>query len=183
MDTPRQHPPVKFVCSLLYGRDASRARVLAALVDCFGPIDYYSESIPFTETDYYHDEMGVLERRILAFERLGPPNRLVDAKLAMNALEIRFRSPNGGGSVNLDVGYVTAAKLILATTKGQSHRIHRGRGILADQEYRFVDGGFEPLPWTYLDYRWERYRAIFRQVRRRYLRRLADRGVSATARP
>ncbi len=183
MGTPRQHPPVKFVCSLLYGRDASRARVLAALVDCFGPIDYYSQAIPFTETDYYLGEMGVLERRILAFERLGPPDRLVDAKLTTNALEVRFRDVTGGRTVNLDVGYVTAAKLILATTKDQSHRIHLGRGVFADQEYRFVVGGFEPLPWTYPDYRREHYRAIFRQLRRRYLHQLADRGVSPTAPP
>ena len=181
MGTPRQHPPVELVRSLLYGHESLRGRVLAALVDCFGPIDYYSEAIPFTETDYYRDEMGVLERRILAFERLGPPERLVNAKLTTNALEIRFRKPDGGRSGNLDIGYVTAAKLILATTKDQSHRIHLGRGVLADQEYRFVAGGFEP--WTYPDYRRERYRAIFREVRRRYLRQLADRGPSPTARP
>lgn len=37
----------------------------------------------------------------------------------------------------------------------------------------YRSGGFQPLPWTYPDYRSEGYQEFFRGLRRVYLRQLA----------
>ena len=53
----------------------------------------------------------------------------------------------------------------LATTKDHAHRICLGRGIYAEVTLTFLKGAFEPMPWTYPDYRTEAYRSFFEQVR------------------
>ena len=42
---------------------------------------------------------------------------------------------------------------MLASTKESSHRVYLGRGIWAEVELLWRAGAFEPLPWTYADYR------------------------------
>ncbi len=54
---------------------------------------------------------------------------------------------------------------MLATTKDHAHRIYLGRGIYAEVTLTFLKGAFEPMPWTYPDYRTEAYRRFFEQVR------------------
>jgi len=184
MGTILRHPPVKFLCGVLYREASVYADALTATVEQFGPLDFESDPIPFTHTDYYRAEMGEeLMRRFIAFERLREPEELVAAKLTTNALENQFRGPHGGRRINLDVGYLAPAKLILATTKDHGHRIYLGKGIFAELEYWYQSGDFTPLPWTFPDYRTEEYRAIFRRIRQRYLSQLADAGIPARCHP
>jgi len=67
--------------------------------------------------------------------------------------------------VNIDPGYLTPAKLILATTKDYSHRLYLGRGIYGEIILVYSCGSFKPLPWTYPDYRSEDYSKYFSRVR------------------
>jgi hypothetical protein len=73
----------------------------------------------------------------------------------------------------LDPGYVTLAKMVLATTKDFAHRLYLGDGIYAESTLRFRKKQFEPWEWTYPDYRTDEYREFFGRVRECYKDKLA----------
>jgi hypothetical protein len=179
-----RHPPVKFLCGALCGEEPVYADALAAMIERFGAVDFESDPMLFIHTDYYRVEMGDgLLRRFVAFATLREPDELVAGKHATNALEDRFRRPDGTRRINLDIGYLAPAKLVLATTKDHGHRIYLGGGIFAELEYWYQFGDFTALPWTFPDYRTDTYRSIFRRIRERYLVQLADAGIPARCRP
>ena len=136
----------------------------------FGPVILESPSYPFTHTTYYEAEMGTgLEKFFWAFGGFFPRESLVEAKIFTNALEERLADKRGGTlkrRVNLDPGYVTEAQLVLATTKGYSHRIYLRDGIYAEVTLVYYKGGFKPLDWTYPDYRMPMVLQFMEEVRR-----------------
>src|SRR4051812_45685078 len=87
----------------------------------WGAILLESPAFDFSETDYYRATMGDgLKKQFFAFERLIDPADLVDFKLQANAWEAEYRSLRAGPEqrpLNLDPGYITLAKLVLASTK------------------------------------------------------------------
>jgi len=158
----------KLICGIITARPELLGDLAERLAVRFGPVDAASGIWPFDFTDYYAREMGSpLVRQFLAFERLVDQGRLAEAKLFTNGLEGIFSAESGGRCANLDPGYVTAQKLVLATTKDAPHRIYIAGGIYAEITLRVSKGAFEPCPWTYPDYRTERYRGFFDEVRRR----------------
>lgn len=172
MGTATFPPPVKLIIALM-GRDLhvlESTRV--ALSERFGLIDAVSEVYPFTFSDYYTDEIGDgLIKQFISFSNLIDPVQLVDVKLMSNAMEQATPRPDGraGRAVNIDPGYITAAKLILATTKDYSHRIYLGKGIYAEVTLQFRHGTFIPFEWTYPDYRTVMVLTYFSHVRTLYL--------------
>ena len=75
--------------------------------------------------------------------------------------------------LNLDPGLLTLGKFMLATTKDQAHRIYLGSGIYAEVTLRFESGQYEPWPfWTYADYREPAVRAVLKEFRDFYKKRL-----------
>jgi hypothetical protein len=73
--------------------------------------------------------------------------------------------------LNLDPGYLTEAKLVLASTKDRDHRVYLDRGIYAEVTLHYQRGrGWQPRPWTYPDYRSEPYLQFFTRCRQ-YLRK------------
>lgn len=161
-------PPQKLVIPMILAPDAHHQAVFAGLRERFGPIDYLSDSIPFNFTDYYEPEMGAdLVRRFASFEALVDPSTLADIKLETDALERRFASSGLAAPrrVNLDPGILSLSRLILASTKDHSHRIPIRSGIYAEVTLIYTGGDFQPLPWTFPDYRTEGYRAILRDIR------------------
>ena len=144
------------------------ARAQERLSARFGPVLRESEIVPFDFTDYYSPEMGEdLLRKFLAFERPIPPADLPEIKLWTNDLEKSFAGSEFPvpRPVNIDPGYVTPAKLVLATTKDYGHRIYLDLGICAEVTLTYTKGAFRPMPWTYPDYRTEAYREFFESVR------------------
>jgi len=141
------------------------------LAERFGPIDAASEIAPFDFTNYYETEMGPnLKRKFVAFERLINPKELISAKLFTNDLEERISERFGSGRriVNLDPGYVSLAKLVLASTKDYTHRVYLGDGVFAEVTLHFAHGRFNPWPWTYPDYKTDDYLDFFEAIRRQY---------------
>ena len=138
----------------------------------FGPIDYESELLPFDHTTYYAAEFGEnLKRRFVAFAELVHPERLAEIKLLTNALEIEW-AVEGKRRINIDPGYISHAKLVLATTKNHAHRIYLGQGIYAEVTLHFRSGTFQPWPWTYPDYASLPLIAIFNHIRGLYVKQL-----------
>lgn len=169
MGTPVLPLPVQWIAGLIAADESSLADTLQVLVKKFGPADCISPVWPFEQTDYYEKEMGKnLKRQFISFARLGPAERLVAAKLATNAIERKFSRPDGRRQINIDPGYVSLSKLVLATTKNYAHRIYIGRGIYEEITLFFKDRGFQPAPWTYPDYRQDSHIRFFNDVRNRY---------------
>lgn len=169
MGSARPPQPAKLVVGML-SASADRLHLARKLLEGrFGSVDYAGDFLPFEQTDYYVAELGApLARQFLAFEPLFQVGDLAQAKLTTNSLEAEL-SLAGSRTVNLDPGYVTAAKLVLATTRDNSHRVYIGEGIYAEVTLRFVRGRFEPWPWTYPDYASPAVRAVFERIRALYM--------------
>lgn len=135
----------------------------------YGPIDHRSGAQPWEYTDYYRQEMGArLLRRFLFFERLIDPALLPAIKRFTNRLEERFAVGTEGSvrrRINLDPGYLTEAKVVLATTKDYAHRIFIGEGIYAEVTLRYEGDRFTALETTYPDYRAEESLEMFKKAR------------------
>lgn len=149
----------------------------------FGPVELKSPVLPFNYTDYYEKEIGRdIKRQFLSFQRLIDPGALADIKLFTNRLEescrdralALSREDSPGRPINLDPGYLASSKLVLASTKDYYHRIYLGKGIYAEVTLRYVKGGFEPLPWTYPDYRSKEYIDFFTETRTLYMKKLRN---------
>jgi hypothetical protein len=160
----RSFHPEKLVLAILVGAAEPEA-VLAVLGRHFGPADHTSRLIPFDFTRYYEKEMGSpLQRLFVSFERLVDPGTLADIKLATNGMEDLFRR-DGRRTVNLDPGLLSLSRFVLATTKENAHRIALHSGIYAEVTLLFTGGSFQPLPWTYPDYRSEAYLSVLSTIR------------------
>lgn len=173
MAKPSSPLPAKLIVGMISGFDDAFQLAESRLSEIYGPIDSRSDIFLFDMTSYYESEMGAdLKRIFLSFASPIAPDRIADIKLQTNELELEIaRSRDWGVSrpINLDPGYVTSSKLVLATTKDFSHRIHLAEGIYAEVTLRFRKGCFEPWPWTYPDYKTEGYIAWFTEVRKLYL--------------
>jgi hypothetical protein len=140
------------------------------LTEQWGMPDFISESLRFDYTDYYAREMGEgLRRRIIGFQDLVDPVHLAGIKRGANEIEKALSPSFSRRVVNIDPGYVNAAQLVLATTKPAPHRPYLQQGIYADLTLLFQNRQFQPLPWTYPDYRAEKMIAIFFTIRQKYL--------------
>ena len=143
----------------------------------YGPIALASEPFEFGETEYYQPTMGAgLLKQFWAFERLVDPGELADFKIKTNDWEnacVKLEGYSDPRPLNLDPGYMTPAKLVLASTKDHAHRIYLGRGIYAEVTLYYHDRQWRYREWTFPDYRRQDYHDFFQQCRD-YLRTHPD---------
>ena len=163
-------PPVRLICAVCCRDEESGLRACAELERLYGPVAERTVSFAFTHTRYYQEEMGPnLQKYFCAFGRLIEPMQIVGIKLATNRIEAEMALA-GRRSVNLDPGYIEAAKLVLATTKNYGHRIYLGQGIYGDVQLFWRGGRFQSNPWTYPDYLEASALEFFSSVRQDYLK-------------
>jgi hypothetical protein len=175
MGTAKAPQPVKLIVSAFAPSDALLQDAKQRLAAEWGAVDFESDLLPFEHTRYYTAEFGGgLVRRIWSLEPLVDPGALASIKLRTNELEQGW-ADGGRRRVNLDPGYVSIAKLVLATTKNHGHRIYLRDGIYAEVTLHYRDGAYHPWPWTYPDYATEAYCALFVEIRRRYVAQLQAR--------
>ncbi|MFH1046549.1 MAG: DUF4416 family protein [Candidatus Omnitrophota bacterium] len=166
---------VKLIVGVIFSNEGVLAQAKLKLIRKFGPIDFQSAIMPFVYTDYYEKEMGPgLKRQFLSFCKLVQPEALATIKRSTNRLETALYAKSGPfkRTINLDPGYITAAKLVLATCKDYTHRIYLGKGIFAEVTLQFHNGSFAPWPWTYPDYTTAAYLDICNAIRRIYLKQV-----------
>lgn len=177
----RKHPPVKLITGIIAADTGILSSAEALLSQKFGDIDFRSETLPFDYTEYYIREMGQnLVRKFISFERLIQPETIVEVKLFTNQLEREFLYPDSTRRrINLDPGYITAAKLVLASTKDHIHRIYLRDGVYLENTLYMEKKTFRPWQWTYPDYRSDKYIEIFNEIRRIYMEQLRSSGVRA----
>ncbi len=170
MGIPKEPGPAKLFMSIIALQEEFFEEGMESLQGVFGKVDVLSKRFPFDQTDYYREEMGSpLFRRFITFEKLISMPALPEIKRATNDLEERYSTPDGKRRINIDPGYLCLAHVVLATTKGYTHRPYLRDGIYADLTLIFRDKSFRPLEWTYPDYRQEEILLLFNQFRERYL--------------
>ena len=165
------HQPQKalLIAGILYNNEIDPSSVYKCLEDVFGAIAMHSASFSFVETDYYREEMGdVITREWVAFHRCVEQDEIVPVKLLCNQIEYRHFSRGMKRLVNIDPGYLTLGKVVLATTKDNQHRLYLREGIYAEVTLRYRRGSYEPWEWTFRDYRREEALCFFKQARSLY---------------
>ncbi|MDD0852386.1 DUF4416 family protein [Halobacteriovorax sp. GB3] len=120
----------------------------------FGESIYFqTDHCPMKE--YYSKEMGDVEKleRFFLVSRV-PMEResLVSLKVWADQLEKSYFQDDKR-VFNLDIGLLTLENFSLATGKSYAHRIYLGQGVYSDLNHTFSNKSFEPLPWTYPDYK------------------------------
>lgn len=168
MGKEKPFQPVKLFCGVIYRQQSDLERMKWVLQEHLSAIDLESPEIPFDCTDYYSQEMGSpLFRGFISFEKLITPEELPGIKLLTNHIEDEAAS-EGRRIVNLDPGYLSAANVIIATTKNYFHRVPLANGIYAHMEYVIVRKRVTPLEWTYPDFKTPPYIDFFTELRALY---------------
>lgn len=166
---------VKLIISMISQKEILFEEAKEKLCQRFGPLDFKSPLLPFCYTSYYEEEMGKnLKRKIISFQKLIEPALLSKIKIFTNQLEKEFFYPQSSNRrLNLDPGYISLSKLVLASTKNYIHRIYIGEGIYAEVtlQYRKKEG-FKPWKWTYPDYQSPAYLEIFNHLREIYRKQI-----------
>ena len=171
MGVIRDPIPAKLFAGMLSPESALLDDCVDLLCDAYGPLDYESDVMPWNTTDYYRDEMGtVIYRKFIFFKELVDPGALAAVKNFTNGIEERYslRMPSGiRRRINLDPGYITEAKVVLASTKDFSHRVYIGENIYAEVTLRYSskERSFTACDHTYFDFRTEAYRILFNTAR------------------
>ena len=161
----------KLIIGFIYNTKENFEKALKIMTDKFGAFDFETEEFSFTEefSSYYDEELGgEAKRKILSFERLVDPEAQADIKTFTNSVEAEF-SINGCRKVNLDPGFLSHGRLLLATTKKTGFRIPLKDGIYTELTLFYARGAWQKLPWTYRDYQSERVQEFLNKVRKRYL--------------
>lgn len=173
--------PVKLVVAMISGEESLFEQAEKKLTQEFGLVDFTSSPLPFNCTDYYKKKMQInVKRKFISFASLIDPAKIVEIKLFTNQLEENFLYPDSKQRrLNLDPGYITLAKLVLATSKNFQHRIYLGKGIYAEITLRYKRGkGFTCWEWTYPDYRSKEYIEIFNHLREIYCHQVLQNRLS-----
>ena len=169
MGSVKDAAPAGLVAGVTFTGEEVLDQARHLLEDTFGPVAFESAAFSFDMTDYYTAEMGAgLSKLFLCFERPIDIESLPAVKHTTNELEMKlaFGDPRRPSRrVNIDPGYVTLSKLVLATTKDYSHRIYIGGGMYAEVTLKFLENSFEPHETTYPDYRTPLALEFFNRVR------------------
>lgn len=174
MSRPHEPDRVKLISSLFSPEKEFLDTIIKQLEKICGPVDWVSPELFFDRTKYYAKEMGwPLHRRFIAFEKLALPDQLIEFKLKTNAIELQY-SVDGKRRVNIDPGYISPERLILATGKNFVHRVYLSQGIYADLTLVFQKGCFKTLEWTYPDYADPEIIGYFNKVRKRYMKQVRE---------
>jgi hypothetical protein len=169
--------PVLLVVAVTSRHTAALGWARERLAAANGPLALVSDAFDFTETDYYAATMGAdLKKQFVACEQSIDPGDLPQIKRETNAWEAEYAALGRHAEqrpVNLDPGYITPAKLVLASTKDHAHRLYLADGIYAEVTLAFRAKHWQPLERTYPDYRRADFQQFFSACRE-YL--LAHRG-------
>ncbi len=187
MAQPTIHDPVQFFIGVIAKDESLMEKVKESFANKWDIVQPESARLDFDNfTEYYKPEMGTglirvwfpLEKKESEedtpeepFERLGQPEDLVRLKWICTAIEINLAN-EGTRRVNLDPGYLTEAKIILASFKDFAHRIYLTQGVFADMQLVFKGGKFIPREWTFSDYQTAEAQRFFLKLRELYRAKL-----------
>lgn len=174
----RQPCPVMLFVAAFSRHETALQWALDRCVQSWGPCCHASPVFRFDQTTFYRKAMGDELRKVLwVFEPLVDAADLPEWKHQTNAWELECASTGEfpeARPLNLDPGYLTQAKLVLATTKDRDHRIYLQRGIYAENTLYYYERRWKCRPWTYPDYQTSEYHEFLTECRDLLRNRLAD---------
>ncbi|MCH7476845.1 MAG: DUF4416 family protein [SAR324 cluster bacterium] len=172
-------PSVKLFAAILYRDLEWLEQGLERLQGRFGPLDFRGPARRFDFTEFYAAEMGSdLSRCLVGFARLTEPPFLVEAKWQARTIETELAGERGR-RVNIDVGYLDLFKVVLASFKGRGNKLYLGREVWADITLTYGKGKFQPLPWSFPDFKAGAYDDDLLELRRIFKAALKQRGADA----
>jgi len=173
-------PVIRFVAVITSDEDV-RAWAYRRIEERWGAIADRSPSMPFTAGGYYDQQMGdQLQKTLVAIETPIDPVGLADWKTETNQWEREAAAALNSDvarPLNLDPGYITQAKLVLATVKDRDHRIYLKNGIFGEITLTYVGKEWVYHRWTYPDYRTDDVFAFAMQCRERLRSHLIETGA------
>ena len=171
-----QPKPAKLIISMFTSDKNMFGLYKEELIKRFGEVDIESNIQPFDFTDYYENEFGKkLIQKLFSFSTLVRQDELAEIKIITNKLEnknidknITKNRTHHKRRINLDPGYITLNKYILASTKNGPSRIYLNQGIYAEITLRFINKSFVPCEYTYPNYKTDEYINFLNAVRQKY---------------
>ena len=168
-----QHRPVLLLLAAFSRNDKTLDWARERASQHWGPIELEIARFVHDETTYYSASMGTdLKKTFFAFKGLIDPAELPELKIQAYDWEQEYAGLGNYQEqrpLNLDPGYLTEAKLVLATAKDRDHRIYLKKGIYAEVTLFYRSGAWQKRPWTYPDYQRADYHEFFTRCRE-YLR-------------
>jgi hypothetical protein len=171
--------PVKLFIGVLTSIPETLPQAEERLTGLFGVVDSRSEPFPFDLTHYYDQAMGSpIFRYFLSFAELMEPSTIADIKVKTNNVESVFAGEYRTlqRPINLDPGYLEQSKIVLASAKNYYHRILVSSGIYAEVTLHYEEGKWRSFPWTFPDFKADRYHAYFTSLRKLYREQLSAAG-------
>jgi hypothetical protein len=169
MGHPHSHSPVLLLLAAFSRYDAALDWARQKAIEDLGLIEMESPRFAFAETHYYDATMGPeLKKTFFTFQRPFDPAELVEVKLQSNRWEEEYAAAARHAEprpLNLDPGYLTLAKLVLASTKDFAHRIYLSRGIFAEVTLQYKHRRWQHHEYTFPDYRRADYQEFFTECR------------------
>ncbi|MDA8085979.1 MAG: DUF4416 family protein [Nitrospiraceae bacterium] len=165
MGSPRKPREALLFAGLLYGTEDFLQKAKCMLQAELGGIGRETPA-SLWHSDYYMAELGHSIKRKFLFFGLIDPGEIAEIKLKTNRVESGL-SVEGKRKVNIDPGYITPAKLVLASTKDYAHRVYLGRGIYGEATLLWSAKGktFVPHLYTYLDFMKKENIRVFTEMR------------------
>ena len=169
MAEPKPPPPTLQLVAVFSRHDTALAWARAKIATEWGPIALLSPPFDHRETQYYEAEMGRgLRKQFLVTQGCYDPADLPHSKHQSNGWEVelaRSKSYPEPRPLNIDPGYLTLTKLVLASAKDRAHRIYISDGIYGEECLYYLDHRWQSRPWTYPDYQREDFQAFFMEAR------------------
>lgn len=157
------------MCAVISRHPVAIHWAIDELTKRWGPVTHHSESLPFVAGGYYDQQMGSgLQKVLVGFADLQEPSGLADWKIETIQMEKLYAESSEHEEqrpLNLDCGYVTQAKLVLATTKDRDHRVYLRDGMFAEVTLNYVAKEWVHHRWTYPDYRTDSVTAFVQKCR------------------
>ena len=151
-------PVIRF-CAVISSDSQVRRKAIGRLEKHWGEIVHHSVPLPFIAGGYYAQSMGqFLEKELIGFREPADAAELAGWKIWTNQVEAEFGDADSPATrpLNLDPGYITQAKLVLATTKDRDHRVYLRDGVFGEITLTYTTKKWIHHRWTYPDYRTEK---------------------------
>ena len=187
-------PSVRFV-AVFSAEDRFLRIALERLEAHWGKIASLGQAFDFVESPYYLRTMLVprpsetsldrtpraLRKQMALFADPYDPAELAADKLQSNRWErdwteeLTLSQDDSKRLLNIDPGYLSMTKLVLASTKNREHRIYLRDGIYAEVTLAFRDQVWTSMPWTYADYQRPDVLEFLKLARKGFTSNLASR--------
>ncbi|TWU54621.1 hypothetical protein Poly51_33400 [Rubripirellula tenax] len=157
MSSIRLVEPVVRLCAIITRYDDAKHWAIERISLHWGDPLAQSDPVAFEAGGFYDTTMGTgLTKTLVAFGDYQDPGGLADWKLQTNQWEAEYASLGRHAEprpLNLDSGYLSQAKLVLATVKDRDHRIYLHSGIFAEVTLNYVGKKWVHHRWSYPSYR------------------------------